>query len=351
MDRTAALAAWRTQRLKGLTRAGGLALWTAALTCTAIVVAAQSHTPQRTVTAIRHWSLPDTTRVAVEVSGEFDFRYDRLHNPERVYFDILNSRPHVDSRRFYKAAYDDKLVTAVRVAETTPGVTRIVLDLTGPIEITTSKLSNPNRLMIELRPGAPDGHPDGRRRYDFRAGSADRPPIPLPANAPAEPAVSTPPPTPSGAVAPPVSSASKAAPATTKPAVPAPALAVETSTPPAAPAKRDMAPVEIPKAARHTSNGSTSLVRALGLKIGKVVIDPGHGGHDQGTERSERAAGKGRCAGRSLTAGQANRGPDGRRGGLHPHRRHFHSARRPHGDGQRQEGRPVPLHPRQFLVR
>jgi N-acetylmuramoyl-L-alanine amidase len=41
---------------------------------------------------------------------------------------------------------------------------------------------------------------------------------------------------------------------------------------------------ELGKAARHTSTGDTSLVRALGLKVGRVVIDPGHGGHDQGTE-------------------------------------------------------------------
>jgi N-acetylmuramoyl-L-alanine amidase len=37
------------------------------------------------------------------------------------------------------------------------------------------------------------------------------------------------------------------------------------------------------KAARHTSTGDTSLVRALGLKINRVVIDAGHGGHDEGT--------------------------------------------------------------------
>ncbi|HEY7855186.1 MAG TPA: N-acetylmuramoyl-L-alanine amidase, partial [Terriglobales bacterium] len=31
------------------------------------------------------------------------------------------------------------------------------------------------------------------------------------------------------------------------------------------------------------ADGSSSLTRALGLKIGRVVIDPGHGGHDSGT--------------------------------------------------------------------
>jgi N-acetylmuramoyl-L-alanine amidase len=35
--------------------------------------------------------------------------------------------------------------------------------------------------------------------------------------------------------------------------------------------------------ARPTSSGDRSLIRALGLKVGKIVIDPGHGGHDTGT--------------------------------------------------------------------
>jgi N-acetylmuramoyl-L-alanine amidase len=42
----------------------------------------------------------------------------------------------------------------------------------------------------------------------------------------------------------------------------------------------DGTPVE---AAPPTADGETSLVRALGLKIGRIVIDAGHGGHDSGT--------------------------------------------------------------------
>ena len=37
------------------------------------------------------------------------------------------------------------------------------------------------------------------------------------------------------------------------------------------------------RVARPTASGDRSLIRALGLKIGKIVIDPGHGGHDTGT--------------------------------------------------------------------
>src|SRR5207249_4146679 len=49
---------------------------------------------------------------------------------------------------------------------------------------------------------------------------------------------------------------------------------VRTRTRPMQPAVRTAAP---------TASGERSLIRALGLKIGKIVIDHGHGGHDTGT--------------------------------------------------------------------
>jgi N-acetylmuramoyl-L-alanine amidase len=51
----------------------------------------------------------------------------------------------------------------------------------------------------------------------------------------------------------------------------------------AASAAAGLPSAEMAKAARRTGDGDTSLVRTLGLKISRVVIDPGHGGHDQGT--------------------------------------------------------------------
>jgi N-acetylmuramoyl-L-alanine amidase len=36
--------------------------------------------------------------------------------------------------------------------------------------------------------------------------------------------------------------------------------------------------------AKRNSNGGRSLTRTLGLKLARVVLDPGHGGHDVGTE-------------------------------------------------------------------
>src|ERR1035438_1832590 len=77
------------------------------------------------VTDIRTWSLADVTRIAVEVSGDFKSKTDRLHNPERIYFDILNARPRIESRPIWSKEINDKLLQRIRVAETQPGTTRI----------------------------------------------------------------------------------------------------------------------------------------------------------------------------------------------------------------------------------
>ena len=120
-----------------------------AISVTALFAQTERH-PFRSVTAIRNWSLAEVTRVAIEVSGDFEFRSDRLHNPERIYFDILNARPLFNAKRFYSKDLDDKLVKRVRVAETNPGITRVVLDLGEPAEVTSSQLSHPSRLIIEV---------------------------------------------------------------------------------------------------------------------------------------------------------------------------------------------------------
>jgi N-acetylmuramoyl-L-alanine amidase len=70
------------------------------------------------------------------------------------------------------------------------------------------------------------------------------------------------------------------APSSAKPADPAACLVapVKTRTAAAASAKGNPARPAVP-----TADGETSLVRALGLKVGRIVIDAGHGGHDTGT--------------------------------------------------------------------
>ncbi|HEY1336649.1 MAG TPA: N-acetylmuramoyl-L-alanine amidase, partial [Bryobacteraceae bacterium] len=272
----------------------------AALAAFASVLAAQAgRSASHTVNAIRHWSLADASRIAIEVSGEFEFRTDRLHQPERVYFDILDARPRLGAQRIYSEQIGDKFVQRVRVAETQPGITRVVLDLTSDVEIATSQLTAPHRLMIELRafagPATPTQTPTAAP-----AAPASIPPAPVIKTEPPKIDLPSPKPPPKALTKPEVAETVTAEPnkselaAKSTPLAEPPVIEPARSEPPktesakvdavrppviAAPAR----PEEIGKAARHTAKGDNSLIRALGLKITRVVIDPGHGGHDQGT--------------------------------------------------------------------
>jgi len=201
------------------------------------------------VTAVRFWSTGDSTRIAVEVSGEFKYKFDNLETPPRLFFDVQGSRPSMAQKTI---AVGDHLLRQIRIAETQPGTTRIVLDLEQAADFTASQLSNPERLMVEL-------HAKGTK-----------------AAASTQPAVADPPQTPKAPAE--VSVVAKT--------LPTPALLTPVSRPVAgppavaAPRKPDLPE---PKAAARNSNGDRSLTRALGLKLGRVVLDPGHGGHDVGT--------------------------------------------------------------------
>src|SRR5438552_18199203 len=98
------------------------------LAATATLCLAQ-HSQQLEVTAVRFWTLPDVTRIAIETNGEFRFRTDRLYNPERIFFDLLATRPRLHVKGVQTTPVGDKLLKRIRVAETQPGMTRVVLDL------------------------------------------------------------------------------------------------------------------------------------------------------------------------------------------------------------------------------
>jgi N-acetylmuramoyl-L-alanine amidase len=267
----------------------------AALTVPVSLLLAQNPKPAPlSVVAVRHFILHEATRVAIEVSGPFEFHTDRLHNPERVYYDILNSVPRLKGPRMYSETVDDKLLLRIRVAETVKGVTRVVLELGDNVESTSSTLTNPNRLIVELRhtSGSASGSAPTQTSNSASPGPlASAPPIAMPPPPSAiKSAASLVPATPRPA--PPASTDNDAAglPATPSPTKPPaakpPAARPGAANPPAIapPATAPVPPEEIASAARRTSSGQNSLVRALGLKINRVVIDPGHGGHDNGTE-------------------------------------------------------------------
>ena len=267
------------------------------------------------VKAVRFWTLGDVTRIAIETDGVFQVRSDRLENPERLFFDLVGTQPSLEGKNHTVIPVSDRLVKQIRVAETQRNVTRIVLDMEGPAVATTSHLDNPNRLIIELRAptqAAALKLPVETRVIDVVSASekevAPIPPKETAAPVPVERREFNPPPPMPAEPAKPVrvalldpprvaqsqsslamtsSIASKiVSPALTRsaladpPAASLPALSVPTPPAPAA------IPVSSPEAAlpaKRNSVGGRSMIRVLGLKVGRIVLDPGHGGHDTGT--------------------------------------------------------------------
>jgi N-acetylmuramoyl-L-alanine amidase len=248
------------------------------------------------VTGIRHWSTPNYTRVAIDLGDDVTYEAARVPNPDRIYFDLHGTRlaPQLVGKSF--TVTDDGFLKRVRAAQFTNDMTRVVLDVNHVTEYSAFLLPNPYRLIIDIHGGSGEqGAPTEVART---------------ASAPPETAVVT-----KATTSRPVPNTVEAksnslvevaslsdqpgrVEATHRPTS-QPISAVvkdpgsggaesrpEDTVSPTRRTKRSKAEAAgaVPaRAAVPTADGETSLVRALGLKIGRIVIDAGHGGHDSGT--------------------------------------------------------------------
>jgi N-acetylmuramoyl-L-alanine amidase len=273
--------------------------------------------PPAIISGIRHWSTSTSTRVAIDLGSQVEFEAARVQNPDRIYFDLHNAHLSADLAGKSFTVTDGGFLTRIRAAQISPELTRVVLDVHDLKQYSAFLLPNPYRLIIDIH-GTVDTH--------TKSAPATPKPTPVPAVAPQTPAaveVSSLPPMPvtsselaavshdptkiagthhpttqpmvSNAEPPPTdtfaaSAQTNHAPDTNPVPKPAPVPAVApaivhtstvASTPPTAPASETPSYPVTP--APPTASGETSLVRALGLKINRIVIDAGHGGHDSGT--------------------------------------------------------------------
>ena len=205
------------------------------------------------VTGVRSWSHTDSTRIIIETSGPSEYKSDWAHNPDRLFLDILKSRPSIAEKRTATHVVNDRLVKRVRVAETTPGTTRIVFDLTAPAQLKITRLDAPDRLVIELRPQRV-AIVSSTRHFIYPP-SPPRRQMYIPAAPPLFASIDWQMPAALGG--------SKI-------------LVAKQPRPAMRPAIVETVPLP-------SGNATRSLTRALGLKVGRIVIDAGHGGHDDGT--------------------------------------------------------------------
>ena len=202
--------------------------------------AARSGKPA-TVKAIRHWSSADVTHVAIDLSGPVKYKFAHLINPERLYFDLedVAVAPAVSAKRFDK---QDGFLTNIRVGDLEKSATRVALDLDQPVEYSVNLVPEPYRLEIVFHRAA------GQSSQQAAAAAAT-----------AVPSISI--------------DAPKVVGSDESPGVRLAQVSPEAERQAFSGAHE----------ARPDGNGERTLVRALGLKIGKIVIDPGHGGDDHGT--------------------------------------------------------------------
>ena len=223
----------------------------------------------RTITAA---SSGDSTRITIALEDSVQYISGRIANPDRIYFDLHGAKLSPQLKRAGVLRINGNLVSNVRVAQNS-GVVRVVLDVNGVRDYTASLLSKPARLVIDLY-----ANPQELR--------AAKPAAISPATS--ETAETNKESSESLLMA--KKSAQPDTPAETKPA-PVTKKENASAEPTAAKGARGKSGrnsskpdlVKPPSVPTPTRDGQATLTRALGLKIGRIVIDAGHGGHDTGT--------------------------------------------------------------------
>ena len=206
--------------------------------------------------------LPDALRITLELGQEVTFRSDRLDAPPRVFIDFENTRP-VEAIKDATIPFPDDVVRKVRIGRQTESRTRVVMDLAGAGRYSVYTLYNPYRVVIDFMrlPIAPSA----------LIAATTTPTVPVISQTSAKPDVAAP----------------------VLAATPQPPPSKDANTPILRGPIDDPDPVPVETAAAAPSpptppsvnrSGSFSLSRQLGLRVSRVVIDPGHGGHDPGAK-------------------------------------------------------------------
>ncbi|HWY69630.1 MAG TPA: N-acetylmuramoyl-L-alanine amidase [Terriglobales bacterium] len=299
------------------------------------------------VTSLRYWSTPDYTRIAIDLEDEVKYEAGRVPSPDRIFFDLHDSRlaSELIGKSYniedgllkkvrvaqYKANMARVVLEVDNLAEYSafllPNPYRLIIDVHGKKAAPQVQTASSQSPTSDPRSNSSTGVPQAAvtKRTDTKTVAASRK-SPASADsddeeddqsAPTTSAKATPkkPVLPKRTEVPMESSdlglaeiASlsddpKQVKATSKPTSDAVVerVAKREKTEDAEPAKkssessltaekgqkkRNGKPTVVASAtrtAKPTADGDLSLVRALGLKIGKIVVDAGHGGHDTGT--------------------------------------------------------------------
>jgi N-acetylmuramoyl-L-alanine amidase len=259
----------------------------------------------------------DSTKVEIDLDGAVQYTSGRIANPDRIFFDLQAARlPPQVVHNILKPA--GTVLSAVRVAQSRSGVVRVVLDVNGVADYSASLLgssakggaarlvialyskADANARAIETAKAQGDGgNPQTReettsgKSVDTRRGAGINPQ--LHSDKAIESLASTDVPTVTGEK--PIAKSARAdgedpliVPKDERKTANAKDVGSGTVLPQpknklglAKTGKGGVGVIQPASIPQPTRDGQSTLTRALGLKIGRIVIDAGHGGHDTGT--------------------------------------------------------------------
>ncbi|HTC78753.1 MAG TPA: N-acetylmuramoyl-L-alanine amidase, partial [Terriglobales bacterium] len=255
--------------------------------------------------------------MAIDLEEEIPYEAGRIPSPDRIFFDLHGTKlaPELMGKSF---DVEDGFLKRIRVAQYQPGMTRVVLEVAPVSEYSAFLLPNPYRLIVDIhgqqpasvsareRQPSPAEMPQPKTSAEnsssaavgSRSAAVIRNEVPTDAvrkNA----AISSTTPSP---VKPPGKTSAARSEAEEPKKAPAESKTAEvkaTERPTTSPTFQAVTPREehkpsrgkekereieaIAREAKPSADGQRGLIRALGLKIGKIVVDAGHGGHDTGT--------------------------------------------------------------------
>ncbi len=222
----------------------------------------------------------DATRVTIDLEDTVQYSSARIANPDRIFFDLHSARLTPEVARGNVQVIGN-LLTGVRVAQNQSGVVRVVLDVNGVKDYAASLLSNPPQLVIFLY-------------STVRNGGAVRTAKTKSANPPSGAGQASEDTSALAGDAGNVKSVSEKNSGVDSGASPSNAMTRSTGLSGKNSRGKQLGPlagntnakpdlIRPSNAPQPTRDGQSTLTRALGLKIGRIVIDAGHGGHDTGT--------------------------------------------------------------------
>ncbi len=102
---------------------------------------------------VRSYSHPDKTRVVIDLSEKTEFKANRLTNPDRIFINIMGSIAKLEDA-FKQIEINDGVIKTVRTAQFNEEVTRVAFDLYQEAKYELFSLIEPDRVVIDIfKPG------------------------------------------------------------------------------------------------------------------------------------------------------------------------------------------------------